>query len=48
MDGGEHDRRIWKALPEAWYTTCARCGEFPYCHGKTRRRMICLACFHAE
>ncbi len=48
MDDDEHGRRIWKALPEACYTTCACCGEIVYCHGRSRRRMLCLACFQSE
>ena len=35
----------WKAMPWGMHTRCAVCGEHRYCHGRTRDRMVCLACF---
>jgi hypothetical protein len=32
-------------MPWAMHTSCARCGELRYCHGKSRDRMVCLGCF---
>jgi hypothetical protein len=32
-------------MPWALYTACSGCGEMRHCRGKTRDRMVCLACF---
>jgi formylmethanofuran dehydrogenase subunit E len=39
--------RAWRKWGDgyAMFTRCDECGELTQCRGKTRRRMLCLACF---
>jgi hypothetical protein len=40
-------RQAWCEWGHAWamFTTCSRCGQVQHCKGKSRERMLCLACF---
>jgi hypothetical protein len=47
-DDALRGRWLWKAMPWGLSTACSECGEFTYCYGRSRERMVCLACFEAN
>jgi formylmethanofuran dehydrogenase subunit E len=37
----------WQRWGEAWarFAICSSCGEYVYCRGKRKNKMLCFPCF---